>query len=49
MASYHKWNVKNDFAFVLQFFSLIFDCDLKQIAKPEKNYGPMWYVKKAIK
>ena len=23
MASYHKWDVKNDFAYVLQFFSLI--------------------------
>ena len=25
MALYHKWNVKNDFAFLLQFFSLISD------------------------
>ena len=25
MALYHKWNVKNDFAFVLQFFSFISD------------------------
>ena len=25
MASYHKWDVKNDFAYVLQFFSLISD------------------------
>jgi hypothetical protein len=25
MALYHKWDVKNDFAFELQFFSLIFD------------------------
>ena len=25
MASYHKWDVKNGFAFVLQFFSLISD------------------------
>ena len=25
MASFHKWDVKNDFAFVLQFFSLISD------------------------
>ena len=24
MALYHKWDVKNDFAYVLQFFSLIF-------------------------
>ena len=22
---YHKWDVKNDFAYMLQFFSLIFD------------------------
>ena len=26
MALYHKWDVKNGFAFVLQFFSLISDC-----------------------
>ena len=25
MALYHKWDVKSGFAFVLQFFSLIFD------------------------
>ena len=25
MALHHKWDVKNDFAFVLNFFSLIFD------------------------
>ena len=25
LALYCKWNVKNDFAYVLQFFSLIFD------------------------
>ena len=25
MASYHKWDVKNGFAYVLQFFSLISD------------------------
>ena len=25
MALYHKWDVKNDFVFVLQFFSPIFD------------------------
>ena len=25
MALYHKWNVKNDFAYKLQFFSLISD------------------------
>ena len=25
MALYHKWNVKNDFTFVFQFFSLISD------------------------
>ena len=25
MALYHKWDVKNGFAYVLQFFSLIFD------------------------
>ena len=25
MASYHKWDVKNDSAYVLQFFSLISD------------------------
>ena len=25
MASYHKWDVKNGFAYVLQFFSLICD------------------------
>ena len=25
MALYHKWDVKNDFAFVLQFYSLISD------------------------
>ena len=25
MAFYHKWDVKNDFAYVLQFFSLISD------------------------
>jgi hypothetical protein len=25
MALYHKWDVKNAFAFVLQFFSLISD------------------------
>ena len=25
MASYHKWDVKNGFAFVLQFFSIISD------------------------
>ena len=25
MASYHKWDVKNGFTFVLQFFSLISD------------------------
>ena len=23
---YHKWDVKNDFVYVLQFFSLISDC-----------------------
>jgi hypothetical protein len=26
MALYHKWDVKNGFAYVLQFFSLISDC-----------------------
>ena len=26
MGLYHKWNVKNGFAYVLQFFSLISDC-----------------------
>jgi hypothetical protein len=25
MALYHKWDVNNDFAYVLQFFSLISD------------------------
>ena len=25
MALYHKWDVKNDFSYVLQFFSLISD------------------------
>ena len=25
MALYHKWDVKNDFTYVLQFFSLIYD------------------------
>ena len=25
MALYHKWDVKNDFAYALQFFSLISD------------------------
>ena len=25
MALYHKWDVKNDFVYVLQFFSLITD------------------------
>ena len=25
MALYHKWDVKNDFAYMLQFFSLISD------------------------
>ena len=25
MALYHKWDVKNDFAYVLQFYSLISD------------------------
>ena len=25
MALYHEWDVKNDFAYVLQFFSLISD------------------------
>ena len=25
MVLYHKWDVKNDFAYMLQFFSLIFD------------------------
>ena len=25
MALYHKWDVKNDFAYVLQFFSIISD------------------------
>ena len=25
MASYHEWNVKNGFAYVLQFFSIICD------------------------
>ena len=25
MALYHKWDVRNGFAYVLQFFSLIFD------------------------
>jgi hypothetical protein len=25
MALYHKWDVKNGFAYVLQFFPLIFD------------------------
>ena len=25
MTLYHKWEVKNDFAYVLQFFSLISD------------------------
>ena len=25
MASYHKWDIKNDFAYGLQFFSLISD------------------------
>ena len=25
MALYHKWDVKNDFAYLLQFFSLISD------------------------
>ena len=25
MVLYHKWDVKNDFAYVLQFFSLISD------------------------
>ena len=26
MTSYHKWDVKNGFAYVLQFFSLIYYC-----------------------
>ena len=32
MALYHKWDVKNGFAFVLQFFSLISD-DLVGVKK----------------
>ena len=38
MALYHKWDVKNDFAYVIQFFSLISDGlgsvhdDIKQCA-----------------
>ena len=42
MASYHKWDVKNDFAYVLQFFSLISD-DLGGVTEYEfhiKNEFP---------
>ena len=37
MALYHKWDIKNDFAYVLQFFSLISD-SLGSVT-PEHNGG----------
>ena len=40
MALYHKWDVKNDFAYVLQFFSLISD-GLDGVSRT-------WYLPKAI-
>jgi hypothetical protein len=36
MALYHKWDVKNDFPYVLQFFSLISD-GLGSVISDEKN------------
>ena len=43
VALYHKWDVKNDFAYVLKFFSLIFDslgsvwCKLHLGVQPRGN------------
>ena len=36
MALYNKWDVKNDFAYVLQFFSLISDSLGSVCTVPEK-------------
>ena len=37
MALYHKWDVKNDFPYVLQFFSLISD-GLGSVQRYEKDF-----------
>ena len=42
MALCHKWDAKNDFAYVLQFFSLISD-SLGSVF--EASYGTKWKYK----
>ena len=44
MAFCHKWDVKNDFAYMLQFFSLISD-GLGSVSVPSKEVG---YLKKIL-
>ena len=41
MALYHKWDVKHDFAYLLQFFSLISDClgSVWGLVSPKKSCG----------
>ena len=43
MALYHKWNVKNDFAYVLQFFSLISD-GLRSVHHLTFMEGPLEHI-----
>ena len=45
MALYHKWDVKNDFAYVLQFFSLISN-SLGGVFLLQEN--PIWKGKRPI-
>ena len=45
MALYHKWDVENDFAYVLQFFSLISD-SLGGVSLLQES--PIWKEKRPI-
>ena len=45
MALYHKWAVKNDFAYVLQFFSIISDV-LVGVSLLQES--PIWKEKRPI-
>ena len=42
MALYQKWDVKNDFAYVLQFFSLISDSLGSVSSKPQSVEQWIW-------
>jgi hypothetical protein len=55
MALYHKWDVKNDFAYVLQFLSLISDSLgthvlMKFIFTSFRNHNtPLWMAWKTVR